>query len=126
MIKPSPLVALCAVAYVGAVGLSVGDLLLDPPLKSYVIAPGDDWARCVQVRATSERLAQRQALNYPSPAGAEGDCATLPVIRAVDQRLVLARAFNTLLIVSAILAALWSVNLAIRAWRRADPLDDPT
>lgn len=126
MIKPSPLLALCAVAYVGAVGFSVADLLLDPPLKSYVIAPGDDWTRCVQVRATSERLAQREALKHPSPPRAEGDCATLPTLRAVDQRLLLARGFNTLLIVSAVLAALWSVNLAIRAWRRAEPLDDPT
>jgi len=126
VVRRNPLIALCALAYVGAVGFSVADLLRDPPLKTYVIAPGDDWTRCVQVRATSERLAQRQALKYPSPARAEGDCVTLPVVRAVDQRLLLARGFNTMLIVSAVLAALWSVNLAIRAWRRAGPLKDPT
>ncbi|PIB92117.1 hypothetical protein [Caulobacter sp. FWC2] len=126
MIKRSPFLALCAAAYVGAVGFSVADLLLDPPLKSYVIAPGDDWTRCVEVRATSERLAQRQAQKYPSPARTEGDCATLPAVKAVDQRLLLARGFNTLLIVSAILAALWSVDFGVRAWRRAEPLDDPT
>ena len=125
LVRRSSLIALCAMAYVGAVGFSVADLLRDPPLKSYVIAPGGDWTRCVEVRATSERLAYREAVKNASPAREDGDCATLPAIKAVDQRLLMARGFNTLLIVSAVLAALWSVDLAIRAWRRAGPLNDP-
>ena len=110
--------ALCAMAYVGAVGVSVADLLRNPPLKSYAIAPGDDWTRCVQVRATSERLARQAVAKQSSSAMDNGDCTVLPVIPAVDSQLVLARGFNTLLVVSAILAALWGVTFVARAWRR--------
>lgn len=116
------LMALCAVAYVGAVGFSVTDLLRDPPLKSYAIALGGDWTRCVEVRATSERLARREALKGPSPVKAEGRCTTLPAIKAVDQRLIWERGFNALLVVSAILAALWSAEFATRAWRQSAAL----
>lgn len=115
---------LCATAYVGAIGISVGDLLRDPPLKSYVIVPGGDWSRCVEIRATSERLARREVLRRPTPKSAAGDCPVLPAIQAVDSRLVIERGFNAGLIVSAILAALWGVGLAFRAWRRGDdPFD---
>lgn len=119
MVSRKLLMALCAIAYVGAVGFSVTDLLRDPPLKSYAIAPGGDWTRCVEVRATSERLARREALKRPSPVKAEGHCTTLPVLKAVDQRLVWERGFNALLVVSAILAALWSAEFATRAWRQS-------
>lgn len=106
-------------AYVGAIGLSVTDLLLHPPTKTYVVAPDDDWTRCVEVRATSESLARREAQRHPaSRAKDNGDCAVLPAVRAMDQRLVLARGFNTLLVVSAILAALWIALVAARAWRQ--------
>jgi len=105
-------------AYVGAVGVSVADLLRDPPLKAYAIAPGDDWTRCVEVRATSERLARKAAVKQASPVLSGGACTVLPAIRAVDSQLLMARGFNTLLVVSAILAALWGATFVARAWRR--------
>lgn len=110
--------ALCATAYVGALGFSVADLLRDPPLKTYVIVPGGDWTRCVELRATSERLARQAVLRRPAPAGAAEGCLVRPAIAAVDSRLVLERGFNTLLAVSAILAALWAGFALTRSWRR--------
>lgn len=116
--------ALCAAAYVGAIGFSVVDLLRDPPLKAYVITPGGDWTRCVEITATSERLAQREALRRPTPARVkEGDCPVLPTLKTVDARLMIERGFNAALIVSVILAALWAAAAALRAWRRGS--DDP-
>lgn len=119
------LIALCAAAYVGAIGFSVVGLLRDPPLKPYVITPAGDWARCVEITATSERLAYREALRRPTPARAkDGGCPVLPAIKAVDSRLMIQRGFNAALVVSAILAALWGLGLALRAWRRGDdPFD---
>ena len=119
------LVALCAAAYVGAIGVSVVGLMRDPPLKSYVITPGGDWARCVEISATSERLAHREALRRPAPARVkDGDCPVLPTLKAVDSLLMIERGFNAALIVSAILAALWGIGVALRAWRRGDdPFD---
>ncbi len=44
---------------------------------------------------------------------------SIPAIKAVDQRLIWERGFNALLVVSTILAALWSVEFATRAWRQS-------
>jgi len=116
--------ALCAVAYLGAIGFSVADLMRHPTLQTYVIVPGDDWAKCVEVRATSERMARREVLRRPIPARDTDDCPVLPAARAVDSLLILERSFNAVLVVSAILAALWGVGVAHRAWRRGDdPFD---
>jgi hypothetical protein len=124
VISRNLLMGLCAAAYVGAVGISVGDLLRDPPLKSYVIVPDGDWTRCVEIRATSERLARREALRGPTPKRAAGDCPVLPAIKTVDARLMVERGFNAALVVSAILAVLWGVGVAYRNWRRGDdPFD---
>ncbi len=116
--------ALCAAAYLGAIGVSVVDLMRDPPLKTYVIVPGDDWARCVEIRATSERMARREALRRPIPARNAGHCSVLPTLKAVDPLLALRRGVNAALVVSAILAALWGAGAVLRAWRRGDdPFD---
>jgi hypothetical protein len=124
MINRNRLIALCAAAYLGAIGFSVADLMRDPPSKAYVIVPGGDWTRCVEIRATSERMAHRAVLRSPMPAGGASDCLVLPATKAVDSRLVLERTFNALLVVSAILAALWGAGVALRAWRRGDdPFD---
>lgn len=112
--------ALCAAAYVGAIASSVAGLFSDPPSKTYVIVPGGDWTRCVEIRATSERLAYREALRRPTPPRAEdADCPVLPAINAMDSRFVFERGFNASLVVSAILAALWGLGVALRAWRRS-------
>ncbi len=110
--------AFCAVAYVGAVGVSVIHLFQDPPMKAYTIFPSEDLTRCVDVRATSERLARQEALRRPIRAAATGDCTVLPAVKAMDSRLVLERGFNALLVVSAILAALWMAVVTTRAWRQ--------
>jgi len=109
---------LCATAYLAGVGLSTADLLRDPHLKTYVIVPNDDWTRCVEIRATSERLARQAVLRRPPPARAPEDCLVRPAITAVDSRLVLERGFNAVLAVTAILAALWLGFALIRSWRR--------
>ncbi|WP_454761191.1 hypothetical protein [Caulobacter segnis] len=110
--------ALCATAYVGVIGFSVADLLRDPPLKTYVIVPGDDWTQCVEIRATSERLARQAVLRGPASVRAAEDCLVRPAIAAVDSRLVFERGFNAVLAVTAILAALWIGFAATRAWRQ--------
>jgi hypothetical protein len=119
------LIALCAAAYVGAIGFSVVGLMRDPPLKSYVITPGGDWTRCVEITATSERLANREALRRPTPARVkDDDCPVLPAIKAVDSRLMVERGVNAARIVSALQAARWGIGVALRAWRRGDdPFD---
>ncbi len=124
MVNRNRLIALCAAAYLGAIGFSMVGLMRDPPLKTYVIVPGDDWTRCVKIRATSERMARREVLRQPAPAGAAADCPVLPATKAVDSRLMLERSFNAALVVSVILAALWAAVVATRAWRRGDdPFD---
>lgn len=118
LISRNLVMALCATAYVGAVGFSVADLLRDPPLKTYIIVPGDDWTRCVEIRANSERLARQAVLRRPAPARAAKDCLVLPAVAAMDSRLVFERGFNALLAVTTILAALWIGFAATRAWRQ--------
>lgn len=124
MIGRNLVIALCAAAYVCAIGLSVVDLLRDTPSRTYVIVPGDDWTRCVEIRATSERLARREVLRRPAPARGAGDCPVLPAIKTVDSRLVFERGFNTWLVVSALLATLWGVGAATRGWRQDTALLD--
>jgi hypothetical protein len=124
MVSRSLLMKLCATAYLGVIGVSVVDLMRDPPSKAYVIAPEDDWTRCVEIRATSERMALKEALRRPIPPRTANDCLVLPATKAMDSRLVLGRSVNAALIVSAILAALWGASVALRAWRRGDdPFD---
>lgn len=115
---------LVATAYLGAIGFSVMGLVREPPLKTYVIVPDEDWTRCVEIRATSERLARREVARRPIPAAGADECAILPAVNAVDPRLMVQRGFNASLVVSAILAALWGAGAAARAWRNdaASPL----
>ena len=119
LISRKLVLALCATAYLGGgVGLSTADLLRDPPLKTYIIVPDGDWTQCVEIRATSERLARQAVLRRPPPARAPEDCLVRPAIAAVDSRLVMERGFNALLAVTAILAALWIGFASTRAWRQ--------
>lgn len=117
MINRNLVMALCATAYMGAIGFSVVDLLRDPPLKTYVVVPDGDWTQCVEIRATSERLAKREARRLPPPPRAAA-CPVLPAITAVDSRLIFERGFNALLAVSAILVGVWLSFVATRFWRQ--------
>jgi hypothetical protein len=119
----SLVIAACALAYAGAIGFSVADLMRDPPMKAYSIAPGGDSTRCVEIRATSQRMATQAASLYPPRAGDGRDCMALPAVTAMDPGLVLARIVNAFLFVSAILAALWIVVAMVRAWRRDAALE---
>lgn len=114
----SLVIAACALAYAGAIGFSVADLLRDPPMKAYSIAPGGDTTRCVEIRATSQRMASQAARLHPPTAKDTGDCTALPAVTTMDSALVLARIANAFLFVSAILAALWVAVAVVRAWRR--------
>ena len=118
MVNRRLIITACALAYAGAIGFSVADLLRDPPMKAYSIAPGGDVTRCVEIRATSQRLASQAANLHPRRANDGNDCTVLPAVTAMDPGLVLARIANAFLFVSAILTALWVAAAVVGAWRR--------